>query len=166
MTRKKALVAAAAVTLVVAAAIGAWALGTGHATYFGDSFHAPMKRLIAGKIGRFLVFRSEFELRDDQKKKIFDIIKAHKQEIIPLADTMLEKRTKLREAILRRPTDEQAVREAATSLSASLVDASILAAKLVAQARSVLTEDQWRCILNYRKGEDKAVHTWLEHLRM
>lgn len=166
MTTKKALVASAVVILVVAAALGAWALGTGHPTFMGTSFDSPMHRLITGKIGRFLVFRSEFELQDDQKKKIFDILKARKDEILPLADTMLEKRRKLRETILKRPTDEQAVRAAATSLSTTIVDASILAAKLVTEARSVLTEDQWRCILDYRRGQDKAVQSWLEQFRM
>jgi Spy/CpxP family protein refolding chaperone len=125
-----------------------------------------MHRLMAGKIGRFLVFRSDFELRDEQKKKIFDILKARKNEILPLADTMLEKRKQLRETILKKSSDEQAVRAAATSLSSSIVDASILAAKLVAEAKSVLTEDQWRCILDYRRENDKAVHKWLERFRM
>jgi Spy/CpxP family protein refolding chaperone len=166
MTRKKALVASTAAILIVAAALGAWALGTGHPTFVGASFDSPMHRLISGKIGRFLVFRSEFELRDDQKKKIFDIVKARKGEILPLANTMLEKRTVLRETILNKPTDEEAVRAAATSLCTSIVDASILAAKLVAEAKSVLTKDQWRCILDFRRNNDKAVHTWLEQLRM
>ena len=150
MTRKKALVASTAAILVVSVALGAWALGTGHPTFVGTFLDSPVQRLIAGKIGRFLVFRSEFELRDDQKEKILDILKARKDEILPLADTMLEKRTVLRETILNKPTDEQAVRAAATSLSTSIVDASILAAKLVVEAKSVLTEDQWRCILDYR----------------
>jgi Spy/CpxP family protein refolding chaperone len=165
MTKKRALMIAAAAILVAAAAMGAWALGTGHPMFTG-ACDSPMHRLIAGNIGRFLVFRSEFELRDEQKKKIFDILKARKNEILPLADTMLEKRKELRETILKKPTDEQAVRAAATSLSSSIVDASILAAKLVAEAKSVLTDDQWRCILDYRRDQDKAVHTWLEQFRM
>ena len=164
MTKKRAFMVATAAILVAAAALGAWAVGTGHPVFAGPSFDSPMHRMIAGKIGRFLVFRSDFELRDDQKKKIFDILKARKKEILPLAETVLDKRTQLREIILKNPTDEQAVRTAATSLSSSIVDASILAARLVAEAKSVLTEDQWHCILEYRRENDKAVHTWLKQL--
>ena len=70
----------------------------------------------------------------------------------------------LREAVLKEPADEKAIRSAAKDLSKSIGDASVLASRVIAEARPVLTAEQVKLIRNFRTEVDKATLDWLNQL--
>lgn len=162
--RTKRIAAIAVIVAIVAAAGSAWAFHGGFSRVCGLD-KSPVKRLIVGHIGRLLVLKSQLNITEDQKKKIGEIIKSHTDEIVPVAKAALEKRRNLREAVLKEPVDEKAIRAAAQDLTKSIADASILAAKVIAEARPVLTKRQWDVLHEAGDGFHKATVDWLDQLR-
>jgi Spy/CpxP family protein refolding chaperone len=125
---------------------------------------SPLAKLITGNIGRFLVLRSELGVTNDQKKKIVEIVKSHRDEIRPVVKTILEKRRALREAVVNKPGDETAIRSAATEMGKAIGDAAVLASKVVAQVKPVLTSQQIERIEKFRADTQKATTDWLDQM--
>ncbi|HTY23789.1 MAG TPA: Spy/CpxP family protein refolding chaperone [Desulfomonilaceae bacterium] len=131
----------------------------------GEAFcGSPLAKLVMGNIGRFLVLRSELGLTNDQRKKIAGIVKSHRDEIRPVAKALLEKRRAVREAVINKPGDEAAIRTAATDLGQAIGDASVLASKVGAQVKPVLTPQQVERIENFRAATQKATSDWLDQM--
>jgi len=125
----------------------------------------PLGRLIMGNIGRFLVLRSELNITADQKKKIAAEIKSHKDEIRPVVKEIFEKRKALRDAVLNKPGDRQAITAAANDLGKAIGDAAVLASNVIAKLKPVLTSEQQERIKNFRMANDKAVAEWISQIR-
>jgi Spy/CpxP family protein refolding chaperone len=124
----------------------------------------PVARLIAGNIGRFLVMRSELGITGEQRTKIASGIRAHRDELKPLAKTILEKRRALREAVLAESRNEEEIRRSAKDLGKALADASVVASRIVADARKNLTPDQVERIRKFIQENDKASAAWVEQI--
>ncbi len=120
-----------------------------------------LAKLIMGNIGRFLVLRSELNISAEQKKKIAAEIKTHKGEIGPIVKEIFEKRMALRDAVVDKPGDQQAIRAAANDLGKAIGDAALLASKVVAEVKPVLTPEQQALIKNFRIANDKATAEWI-----
>jgi Spy/CpxP family protein refolding chaperone len=152
--------------VVVVVALGSTAWGFPGAS--GDDpqwfFGGPVKRLIMDQIGRLLIFRSQLDLTPQQREKIATVVKKHMDEIVPTAKAVLEKRQSLQEAVLKDAGNEKAIRAAATDLTKSVGDAAVLAAKVIAEARPILSEKQVDLIAKYRAGRQEAVIDWLDQL--
>jgi len=152
------------VVVIVALGSTAWGFPGASADDPQLFFGGPLKRLIMDQVGRFLIFRSQLDVTPEQREKIAAVVKKHMDEIVPTAKTVLEKRRSLREAVLKEAGNEKAIRAAATDLAKSVGDASVLAAKVIAEARPILTEKQVDLIAKYRSGRQEAVNDWLDHL--
>ena len=149
---------------LAAMAAGTWAVQSTPqhiGKFFSDT---PMKRLIMGKIGRVMVLRSELNVTVEQKKKFKDILVNHKDELAPLARTVVEKKRTLRDAILAENPKEATIRAAAKDLSKTIEEAAVRASKLVAEARPLLTSKQTESIQRFVDGNDKAVNEWLTEI--
>lgn len=124
----------------------------------------PLARLIMGNIGRFLVLRSELNITDDQRNKIAGEIKSHKDEIRPIAKEVFEKRQALRDAVLNKPGDQQAIMAAANDLGKAIGNAAMLASKVIAKVKPMLTSEQQERIKNFRMSNDKAAAEWISQI--
>jgi len=124
----------------------------------------PLARLIMGHIGRFLVLRSELNITDEQKNKIVGEIKSHKDEIRPIAKEIFEKRQALRDAVLNKPGDQQAIVAAANDLGKAIGNAAMLASKVIAKVKPMLTSEQQEQIKNFRVSNDKATAEWISQI--
>lgn len=124
----------------------------------------PLARLIMGNIGRFLVLRSELNISAEQRKKIAAEIKSHKDEIRPVAKEIFEKRMALRDAVLNKAGDRQAIMAAANDLGKAIGDAAVLASKVIAKVKPVLTFEQQERIKNFRMANDKATSEWISQI--
>ncbi len=132
---------------------------------FGDHGHHDMHgigKLIMGKIGRMLVLKSELNVTDEQKEKIHTIVKGHVGEIRPVAESILADRRALREAVVAEDSDPKKIRAAAKKLGEAIGDASVLASSVVAEARQVLTNEQWERIREHMKDNDQATDEWVK----
>lgn len=124
----------------------------------------PLAGLIMGNIGRFLVLGSELNISAEQRKKIAAEVKSHKDEIRPVAKEISEKRMALRDAVLNKPGDRQAIMAAANDLGKAIGDAAVLASKVIAKVKPVLTSEQQERIKNLRMANDKATAEWISQI--
>ncbi len=160
---RMALATVLTVALVLASAT-AWCGRPATGDLKGGILHGPVKQLISGHVGRLLVLKSQIGITDEQKDKIAAVLQKHLDKIVPAATTLLEKRQALREAILKQPADEKAIRAAAQDLTGSVADASVLAARVIAEVRPILTEKQMRLLENFRADAHKATIEWFSQL--
>ncbi len=124
----------------------------------------PLAGLIMGNIGRVLVLGSELNISAEQRKKIAAEVKSHKDEIRPVAKEISEKRMALRDAVLNKPGDRQAIMAAANDLGKAIGDAAVLASKVIAKVKPVLTSEQQERIKNLRMANDKATAEWISQI--
>jgi len=164
MSAKKILVVCLLTAIVAAGAVAAWGVQTGLGHGTESFFNCPVKKLIVGHLGRLLILKSKLDVTQEQKDKVSSIVKSHLNEIVPVAKTVLESRKALREAVLKQPTDEKAIRSAARELAKAAGDASVLASRVIAEARPVLSPKQQQLILSFRAEADKATFDWLNQL--
>ncbi|MBI4961673.1 MAG: Spy/CpxP family protein refolding chaperone [Desulfomonile tiedjei] len=127
-------------------------------------FSSPLARLITGNIGRFLVLRSELNVTPEQRAKIAATVKSHRDEIRPVAKSILEKRSALREAVLATTKNDEAIRKAANDLGKAIGDASVLASKVIGEARTALTPEQIERIHKFRAENNKAAMAWVDQI--
>ena len=167
MNKKRIIVVCVLTAFVATASVTAWGFHAGIPGIIGKCgcfSNSPIKRLVAGHVGRFLVLRSKLDITDEQKKKVSAILKNRLDEIVPMAKVVIKKRRALREAVLKEPVDEKAIRSAAKDLSKSIGDASVLASRVIAEARPVLTDKQVKLIQDFKTEVDNATLDWLNQL--
>jgi Spy/CpxP family protein refolding chaperone len=122
----------------------------------------PIAGLIRGGLQRLLSLRTELNLTDDQKTRIREIVKAHKEEIVPVAKDVLARRQALREAVLADSPGEEAIRSAADELGKAIGDAAVLASKIAAEVEPVLTDAQKETIARFHDDRVAAVESFLD----
>ncbi len=160
---KKLIVAACVLTLITAgASLTAWGLQGKGLDLGCGLFDCPGMGHFAGKLGRFLVLRSQLDITDNQKEKISVIVKGRMGEIVPVAKVVLAKRKALREEVLKKTPDEKAIRAAAGGLAESIGNAAVLASGIIGDVRPVLTPDQVKLILDFKTDSHKATVDWLD----
>ena len=150
--------------MFVGLSVTSWAAepaAKGDSEAFGQ---APLAKLIMGNIGRLLVLRSELGITNDQKKKIGEIVKSHRDEIRPVAKEIIAKRRALQQAVINKPGDETAIRSAAGELGKAVGDAGVLASKIVVQVKPALTSQQLDRIEKFRADTQKATTDWLDQM--
>lgn len=152
------------VVVMVALGTTAWGFPGSSESEWQPLFGGALKRLVMDQVGRFLIFRSQLDIAPEQRQKIAAVLKKHKDEIIPVAKSVLQKRKALQEAVLKESGNENQIRAAAADLAKSIGDASVVASKVVADVRQVLTEKQISLITKYRMGRQEAVTDWLDQL--
>jgi Spy/CpxP family protein refolding chaperone len=158
----RSMVAACLLAVGIALMAGiSWAEGTAAADQ-SPGFGSPIARLITGNIGRLLVLRSELNVTSEQRAKIRSAVKSHRDEIRPVAASIVQKKRALREAVLTK--NEEAIRSASADLGKSIGDASVVASKVVADVRKVLTPEQIEKIQKFRADADGAADRWLNEI--
>ncbi len=158
--KRSGLIAAIIVTAIMVTAAGsAWSF------HGGDSGEGgPFKKLLTGHMGRLLVLKSKLDITDEQREKIKGIVKSRKGEIAPVVKDLMEKRYRLRKAVLDEPANEAEIRAAAKSLSGSIGDAAVVAAKVIADARPVLSPKQRKLLREFRSDMRAGTMEWLNDL--
>ncbi|MDQ7784160.1 MAG: hypothetical protein RDU20_14845 [Desulfomonilaceae bacterium] len=150
--------------LLLTASLAAWGVGSGGAAGGTGLFDGSLKSHMIGQVGRLLVLRSQLDVTDEQKRKISVIIQSRMDEIVPAAESVIETRRALREAVLKEAPDEKEIRVAAEALGKSLGDASVLTSRIVAEARPILTTRQVKLVKDFRTSLDNATLDWLNQL--
>jgi Spy/CpxP family protein refolding chaperone len=130
--------------------------GAGLATAGEPPMESPLGRLIAGVVGHYLVFRSEFSLTHQQREDIHQAIRQHKAEIGKAVVEVWEKRNTLRDDVLAGK-DEQTVRKAADELGKAIGDAAVACLKVRNQIDPVLTDQQRSLIKKFIQDTDADV---------
>ncbi len=124
--------------------------------------HTPLGRLVSGNIGRALVLRSQLNVTDEQRSKIGDVLRSHRQEIVATVQSVRARRTALRDAVLAEETDESAIRAAAEQLGDAMADAAVKASKLRSEVAPLLTDQQKDLIADFLKERDESINAMLE----
>jgi len=108
----------------------------------GKFAQSPLGKLVAGNLGRWLTLRSEVNLSDQQRDQLRSVVMTHKAELAGAAKKIGETRTALREAVLADGADQVAIRKAADDMGKAIGDMAVVASKVAAQAKPLLTEEQ------------------------
>ncbi len=164
MTGKRITLVGIVCSLLLTASLAAWGVESGAFFTGKGPFDGSLKRLVIGQVGRILVLKSQLDVTDEQKQKTAGIIKSHMDQIIPVAKNVVTKRRALREAVMNEKPNEKEIRAAAEALGESLGDASVLASKIVAEARPVFTPRQVKLLKEFRISLDNATTDWLNQL--
>jgi Spy/CpxP family protein refolding chaperone len=167
MNRRRVWVVTGVVTvLAIGAAAGLFGLRAARAAQAeggkaalpaGGLADRPLAKLFRENLGRFRALRGELGLTDEQRNEIKAILKSHKEEIRTVAGELREEHKKLREATLRQPLDEAAIRQAASDMATSIGDAAVLHAKVREEVVSKLTPQQVRKLDTFRKDVETSV---------
>jgi len=124
----------------------------------------PIGRLIQANIGRMMTLRAELNLSEEQSAQMKAIADKHRPEFQPVLKQLAAEKRALREAVLAKQVDEEAIRSAAESLGKSIGDAAVLGTKAIAEGREVLTEDQIALLKQSAQQREASVDKWLEEL--
>jgi Spy/CpxP family protein refolding chaperone len=124
----------------------------------------PLRMFIRDEIGKLKKFYSDLDVTQEQREKIRDVLKEHRSEIVAVARPIVEKRRALREAVLAKNPDDDAIRAAANSLGKAIGDAAVLASKVKPEVGKVLTSEQKEKIEEFRKQNDKTVDEFIEKI--
>jgi len=92
--------------------------------------------------GRLRARAKELDLTDEQKAEIREIVKSHAEEIKAAKEAVEAKRQALRDLVRADKVDESAIRKAADELGTAIGNGAVLRAKVRAEIREVLTEEQ------------------------
>ena len=68
------------------------------------------------------------------------------------------------DAVLNKPGDRQAIMSAANDLGKAIGDTAVLASKVIAKVKPVLTSEQQERIKNFRMANDKATAEWISQI--
>ena len=125
---------------------------------------APIVRLITGNLGRLLVLKSELGVTGKQKSEIHAIVKRSMGEMVPSIRAVVDRKRKLRDAVLAEQPDEGAIRAAANDLGKSIGETAVKASKVILEARKQLTKGQIDKLTKFRSDQDAGVDRWLEEI--
>jgi len=164
MTGKKIAVICVVCSLMATVSITAWGVESGALSLNEGLFNGSLKRLIVGHVGRLLVLKSQLDVTEEQKMKAGAIVKRHLNEIVPAVKSVLEKRQALRQAVMKEKPNEKEIRAAAESLGKTMADASVLASKIVFEARPVFTDQQEKLVKDFKVNMNNATMDWLNQL--
>ncbi len=147
-------------------AVGAVAAGTsvddGPAFTPGEFRNTALGKLISGNIGRAMVLRSELDVTDEQRAKVREVLKSHKDEIGGLLTKGIEQRRALRDATSTDDPDEEAIRAAADQLGKTIGEAAVLKAKIRSELRPHFTDEQVKRVEEFMNERDASIDKFLQ----
>lgn len=123
-----------------------------------------LRAFFQGRGQRLGRLRSELNLTDAQRAKVREILMAHRSEIASVAGPIVTRGRALRDATNAKVLDEGKIRAAAGELSSAMGDAAVLAAKIKAEVRPVLTDGQAERLAAFRSDADDAVDALVDKL--
>jgi Spy/CpxP family protein refolding chaperone len=124
----------------------------------------PIARLIASRLHKWAAFRMDLNVTDEQRSQIRAIVANHRDEIKSVVASIVEKRKALRQAVMANPADEAAIRTASDNLAKAIGDAAVLASKVIAEIRPIMTEEQIKKVQEFQAERDEAAGTFLDNL--
>ena len=126
--------------------------------------NTPLGRFITGRVGRAMVLRAEMDVTPEQRQAIRGIVKSHRAEIIQAAGPIVEKRRALRNEILAKEPNEEAIRAAAADLAGVIGDAAVLGSTISGEIRGVLTDEQIAKIADFIGDNTLATDEFLSKI--
>ena len=139
--RKSILALAAGLTI----AIGGLLAGRVSAQAFRGRSHGDFPQRIFARMSH------ELNLTDDQKSRIKDVLRSHVDEIKTQMQASSTARRALHDAVMAKPTDENAIRTAATQLGQAQADGAVLFARIRGEIDPILTDEQKARMVSIRE---------------
>ena len=99
----------------------------------------------------------EIDLSDDQRTKVFNIIKKYKESNREMKDNMHEARENLADTIHADEYNEANIREAYKQVASNMEELTVSRAKMFAEIKPVLTQDQIETIKKLKDKRKKRI---------
>ncbi|MBI2195260.1 MAG: Spy/CpxP family protein refolding chaperone [Planctomycetes bacterium] len=162
MSTRKVIALSAAAVLTIGLVAGTLTAGDAARPMEGRFAHSPLGRLILGNVGRALTLRSELNVTEEQRAKIQEIVKSHKDGMVPVAQVLKAKKEALRQAVMSDQPDEKAIRAAADELGKAIGDAAVLASRIGGEVRPVFTDEQRQRIEKFLQEREASGDAFLK----
>jgi len=130
-----------------------------------DEGRSIVRNYFFSHMKRHMNLAEDLNLTDEQKSQFLDIIEMRRNDIAPMIADLMEKHQALSRQVLAGQPDEAAIRQAAADLNQAITKASILAADLVREARTILTAEQLELLEAHRTEKQEATKDLLDYLR-
>jgi Spy/CpxP family protein refolding chaperone len=121
----------------------------------------PIANFLRGAVRQLVMLRTNLNVTESQRTQIHNAVRAHREEILPIARKLAARRQALREAVLAESPNEEAIRAAADDLADTIGDAAVLASKVVAEVKPILTEKQKQTLGQFHQDRRDAVDHFL-----
>ncbi len=118
----------------------------------------------AAERGRWAERRAALGLTEEQQTQMRSVLQKHRPEIEPLIERVVAERRALREQIQSETFDEAAVRAQAARLSAVEADLAVARAKVAAEIRPLLTEQQREQLADWQEEREAWVDFALQRI--
>lgn len=122
----------------------------------GFADHESHRHELEGKLGRFLVLKSEIGFTSEQGEKFRSTLKRNAGLTKSGRDEVRKAAEAMRAAVLAEGADADSVRKAASALAAAIGDASVADLSLRQELLSVLTDEQRVKISSVIKENQRA----------
>jgi Spy/CpxP family protein refolding chaperone len=168
--RAKKVAVVALVGVVGISAVALWAgtasaqsaVGSAGGSAPGRPADRPIVQFIRHRFGRLMALKADLAITEGQREEIRGIVRGYRSQIAPAVEGVVGKRRALGEAVLAEDPDEQAIRSAARALGNQIADAAVLASKVAAEVKGVLTQEQIELIRQYQTDREAAVDKFLD----
>jgi Spy/CpxP family protein refolding chaperone len=121
-----------------------------------ETFH----HFVLSQVARLTAFATEFNLTDQQRQQIQNVMARHRQEIATQWENVWKHRETLHEAVMAQTPNDQAIHQAAESLGKAVGDFAVVAARLKTEISPILTEQQRTALRRYMEGSDREMYAF------
>jgi protein CpxP len=118
----------------------------------------------AAERGRWAERRAALGLTEEQQTQMRSVLQKHRPEIEPLIERVVAERRALREQIQSETFDEAAVRAQAARVAAVEADLAVARAKVAAEIRPLLTEQQREQLADWQEEREAWVDFALQRI--
>ncbi len=138
------------------AAAPAWQPG------FATGPRGPVRNLVQATLGRILTLRADLDVTPEQRMAIREVVEGYRPAIRPMLEKMVASRRALHETVVAEQPNEAAIRHAAADMGATITEAALLASRVAAEVRPLLTAEQIARLQEFKVDQQFAVDTWLQ----
>jgi hypothetical protein len=124
----------------------------------------PLARLIHERLAQFFALKADLGLTDEQKNSVHQILRNHREELLPLVKAVVAKHKALRNAVLADEPSQETIRAASEQLGTAIGDVAVVASGVVGEIKGVLTPEQLQKLRDFHAQRDLNVEEFLQHL--
>jgi len=124
-----------------------------------------IREFVLDRVSSHQAMMEEMNLTQEQKTDIFLLMLEYRPEFTAVAEEAKEKKQQLVDLVLCDERDEEAIRKVSSELGEILGEIAVMASDFVADAKTILTEDQVDTFLKFQEAKQNDVDGLFKGLR-
>jgi len=124
-----------------------------------------IREFVLDRVSSHQTMMEEMNLTQEQKTEVFLLMLEYKPEFTVVAEEAKERRQALVDLVLCDEQDEKAIRKLSAELGEILGKMALMASEFVADAKTILTEDQVHTFMKFQAAKQNDVDGLFKGLR-